>query len=90
MPNNVKNIVKMKGILNLPLFVMEDVVKCFDFNKIIPMPKSLDIESGSMTKECIMYYLTNRCTIPVGCIGGKNWMWPENCLQICFYMVMRD
>lgn len=72
MPNNVKNIVKMKGILNLPLFVMEDGVKCFDFNKIIPMPKSLDIESGSMTKECIMYYLTNRCTIPVGCIGGKK------------------
>ena len=55
MPNHVKNIVKMEGITKLPLFKTEydeyekrDVV-CFDFNKIIPMPESLSIESGSMT-----------------------------------------
>jgi hypothetical protein len=70
MPNHVKNIIKMEGIVNLPLFSEEtdrdtgETVKCFDFNKLIPMPESLRIESGSMTDENIMYYLTERCTIP--------------------------
>ena len=32
MPNHVKNVVKMEGITNLPLFVEEDGKKCFDFN----------------------------------------------------------
>ena len=51
MPNHVKNVVKMEGITNLPLFVEEDGKICFDFNKIINMPESLNIESGSMTDE---------------------------------------
>lgn len=51
MPNHVKNVVKMEGITNLPLFVEEDGKRCFDFNKIILMPESLNIESGSMTDE---------------------------------------
>ena len=29
-----------------------------DFNKIVPMPQSLDIESGSKTNEGIQLYLT--------------------------------
>lgn len=53
MPNNVRNIVKMEGIENLPLFVIEDGVKCFDFNRIIPMPESLDVESGPVENMCI-------------------------------------
>lgn len=62
MPNHVKNVVKMKGITALPLFTVDDDgEKFFDFNKMIPMPESLDIESGSMTDECIIYYLTGRC-----------------------------
>ncbi len=59
MPNHVKNIVKMEGITKLPLFKTEydeyekrDVV-CFDFNKIIPMPESLNVESGSMETVAI-------------------------------------
>ena len=72
MPNHVKNIIKMEGICNLPLFREEDGKKCFDFNTIIPMPESLNIESGSMTDECIIYYLTERCTIPVSCIGEEK------------------
>lgn len=59
MPNHVKNIVKMEGITKLPLFKTEydeyekrDVV-CFDFNKIIPMPESLNVESGSMETMAI-------------------------------------
>ena len=59
MPNHVRNIVKMEGITKLPLFKTEydeyekrDVV-CFDFNKIIPMPESLNVESGSMETVAI-------------------------------------
>lgn len=53
MPNHVKNIVKMKGITALPLFTEKEsydgkMVQAFDFNKIIPMPESLQVESGSI------------------------------------------
>lgn len=78
MPNHVKNIVKMEGITKLPLFKTEydeyekrDVV-CFDFNKIIPMPESLSIESGSMTDEAIIYYVTDRCTLPLQAIKDDD------------------
>lgn len=48
MPNHVKNIIKMKGIKNLPLFSMDDDgYESFDFNKLIPMPESLQLTSGS-------------------------------------------
>lgn len=68
MPNHVKNIVKMEGIVNLPLFRKEDGKQCFDFNKIIPLPESLNIERGSMTDEAILYYLTEKCTVPISCL----------------------
>jgi len=42
------NILKMKGIAKLPLFSYgNDGGKRFDFNKIIPMPEPLNVESGS-------------------------------------------
>ena len=53
MPNHVRNKVKMTGIVNLPLFTTEtdkytkEQFTFFDFNKLIPMPESLNIESGS-------------------------------------------
>lgn len=72
MPNHVKNIVKMEGIVNLPLFREEDGVQCFDFNKIIPMPESLNIDSGSVPDECIMYYLTERCVVPLDCLDEER------------------
>lgn len=65
MPNWVRNIVRMKGIADKPLFIEAEGRKVFDFNKLIPMPESLGIESGSMTNENIIYYLTERCTISV-------------------------
>lgn len=65
MPNWVRNIVRMKGIADKSLFIEAEGRKVFDFNKLIPMPESLGIESGSMTNENIIYYLTERCTIPV-------------------------
>ena len=48
MPNHVSNRIKAKGIRNLPLFSIEEGEKYFDFNKLIPMPESLHLDSGSM------------------------------------------
>lgn len=65
MPNYVVNIVKMRGIAKLPLFSEEDGEKAFDFNKLIPLPAELKMESGSMTERSIVYFLTERCTMPI-------------------------
>ena len=78
MPNHVKNIVKMEGIAKLPLFATEQNkydkrdVTYFDFNKIIPMPESLNIESGSITDEAIIYYVTDRCTLPLRALKADD------------------
>ena len=72
MPNYVRNIVKMEGIAKLPLFTVEDGKMCFDFNKVIPMPESLNIESGSITDEAIIYYVTDKCTLPLRAIGETD------------------
>ena len=38
MPNHVRNVIKMQGIIELPLFrAYDDGSKGFDFNKMIPM-----------------------------------------------------
>lgn len=68
MPNWTYNTIHMEGIAELPLFAEEVGVKNFDFNKIIPMPESLNIAAGSMEDECIIYYLTERCTVPISCL----------------------
>lgn len=47
----------MKGLTTLPLFSDKG---SFDFNKIAPMPKSLDIEDGNTMFDCIICYLTDR------------------------------
>lgn len=54
MPNWVRNKVRMKGIAKQPLFTTgEDGKQHFDFNKLIPMPKELDMVSGSPEKDAI-------------------------------------
>ena len=63
MPNHVRNVIKMQGIIELPLFrAYDDGSKGFDFNKMIPMPESLNMDSGSMVDDYAIYYLTDRCT----------------------------
>lgn len=96
MPNHVANVVKMKGISELPLFkIDDDGEKSFDFNKIIPMPESLDVCSGSITDECIVCYLTQKGTVSIenlkdfdgvllrklvkNYFGGEGW--PEEVLR---------
>ena len=72
MPNHVANVIKMEGIAKLPLFSMEKGERFFDFNKLIPMPESLNLESGSSTDENVIYYLTEKCTIPFGCLEEEK------------------
>lgn len=55
MPNWVSNRVKMEGIENLPLYMDTGEELVFDFNKLIPMPESLNVTEGSIkeiAKEC--------------------------------------
>ena len=60
MPNWVKNEVIIRGTKNARQKFIDAVAGdgCFDFNKIVPMPKSLDIDCGSM--EGLAIYATLR------------------------------
>ncbi len=65
MPNWVKNRLTITGknakkVIKSLLSTdeLEPNRKMFDFNKIIPMPKSLEIQSGSLTDTCIELYMT--------------------------------
>lgn len=64
MPNWVRNHLKIKGERAQEVF--ESLFKkdkgeniCFDFNKIIPMPESLNIICGTVTDKCMDIYLTS-------------------------------
>ena len=76
MPNHVKNKIQFRCSEERLAEVLDAI--CYqesenneftgrgsvDFNRIIPMPESLDIESGSTTDIAIAYYVTERLTIP--------------------------
>lgn len=63
MPNWVKNKLTIDGenaeaVMNELITTDSDGGKTFDFNKIIPMPDSLQIIAGSTTDKCVALYLT--------------------------------
>lgn len=68
MPNYVQNEIKISAPHSLKtikeLFNGDDFQ--FDFNSFIPMPTSLNVESGSHTDRAIIYYLSERLTKPYG------------------------
>lgn len=45
----------------------------FDFNKLIPMPKSLDMQNGFITAKAIACYLTNRFQQPIEKMKNKEY-----------------
>lgn len=64
MPNWVRNHLKIKGARAQEVFeglFTKDKGEniCFDFNKIIPMPESLNIICGTVTDNCMEIYLTS-------------------------------
>lgn len=64
MPNHVGNIVEFSGDKNRIQQMLETIkydeygIGSFDFNKLIPMPESLNITNGSETNWGIEIYLT--------------------------------
>jgi len=64
MPNHVSNIIVINAEPNRIKEILEAIqndeegIGSIDFSKLRPMPESLNIESGSMTKNCIHLYLT--------------------------------
>lgn len=71
MPNWVENNVcftaKKRDLLDMleKISFNDAPLGTLDFNKVIPMPPSLNIESGSMTDLSIVYYASERLTKPV-------------------------
>lgn len=68
MPNHITTKIEFygeQGNIDKVLDFIKGDGECIDFNKIIPMPESLNIESGSTTDRAIAYYVTERLTIPV-------------------------
>jgi len=74
MPNWVRNVVKAKGIHNLPVFTKDEETgkDNFDFGTIVPRPEGLDVQAGSCEETSIMYYLTERCTVPLDCLSDEK------------------
>ena len=67
MPNHITNKLKINGskeqIKNIKDFLKieyDDCVVGIDFNKIIPMPKSLDMTSGSIENRALSVYILER------------------------------
>lgn len=65
MPNWTYNEIKINSDKNT-IASIKDFVKSndreFDFNKIVPMPASLNVESGSRTDTAIMVFLSDKLT----------------------------
>lgn len=63
MPNHVTNkIVITSTNAQEALNFMKGSDREFDFNQIIPMPESLNIESGTLTDAALAFYLTDGLT----------------------------
>ena len=82
MPNHVKNIIHIcsdsETIQNILLAVQNDDVGIgsFDFNKLIPMPKSLEIECSSRTNAGLALYRAfleecDKCSLEVNVPGEE-------------------
>lgn len=62
MPNHVKNIICIYGDSEQIKRILQEIqndeigIGSLDFNKLIPMPQSLNIESGSRTQEGLQLY----------------------------------
>lgn len=72
MPNYIYNIVRMKGITELPLFTSIGDSIHFDFNKLVPTPEALKVESSTKTTESVLYYCTKQCSRPISALSKKE------------------
>lgn len=86
MPNWVQNNIYLHGSdedIKKVLELVKSEESEFDFNKIIPMPKELEIASSSLNELGIVCFLSNRLTIPFEqldkhCLGYVTNMFDSN------------
>lgn len=73
MPNWVQNSISLSGDerdIETVLSLVKSEESEFDFDKIIPMPKELNISSSSDNELAIICYLSNKLTIPFEQLDG--------------------
>lgn len=64
MPNYVANRLVIKGLSKMDLFITDKNGKRhFDFNKLIKMPRSLEMQDGSMTDKAVAAALQKICRL---------------------------
>lgn len=73
MPNYIMNKIAVVDTNTLGQIkeLSKDGALNIDFNDFVPRPKSLDIESGSITDQAIIYYLSNRLKTPFADVEGR-------------------
>lgn len=73
MPNWVENVITAPNIDKLDIYRIDDYDnKVIDFNKIIPMPQSLNVTSGSSNDTDIMSYLTQKGSLNINDLDPKS------------------
>lgn len=97
MPNIIANVLKIKNISSLPLLTDGKGNVGICFNDILPIPEDLNPETFPKDRKkdyAIMYYVTDRCTVPLRNITEEDMQLLENtagnvlgraCLPTVFY-----
>ncbi|MCD7896477.1 MAG: hypothetical protein LUG50_07340 [Planctomycetaceae bacterium] len=90
MPNHVRNILQFSGAEDDITRLFDHIRSedsTFDFNTLIPMPKTLDIESGSRTTlgmEAAEYRATGAISRGFSCLRNEHQRtWPSLTLDQC-------
>lgn len=81
MPNWVANRIEFSGEqenINKVLNTIKGNDTSFDFNNLVPMPKSLDINSSSDNDLGIICYISNKLTIPFDKLDKKYLKYVRN------------
>lgn len=68
MPNWVKNVIRVTGKkedISAMLQRVKSDDRPFDFENLIPMPKSLDITSGGIREDAMLFYISDGLKLPI-------------------------
>lgn len=74
MPNWCFNTVTIKGKIKDIITKDEEGNDTFTFNSVIPMPPTLDMESGSSNDTDILMYMTNGCETSLDQLSSEDYI----------------